>query len=635
MLVKGLVLNARLDHVGRRRDADARHGTPNARHEVLKESRLGVILEPENAALDQRGAAKERERSRHVAGDRPLPAAVERKALLRDELHQAPAGQDLGVGLALDLENVQREERDLSGSDQRSGARVHHVDAVLLAKEAGERGLVIAREVVLHEALRAKLVGALEDLVARGVAEAGEERREAAPRAGVGVLSEHDLGHGLLVLWERRGGGEGVSVCASRVTRHASRRKTKTSHPATHRAAALVRHQALGHSVHRVEKELLDDTRGRRAKDHSLPGGLAPASSRWREDPATRVHSAERGRHCAFCSGGHWFCDLMIFHDTLDNSIFMIGGKRGACTGSGGGSVGRARLLHHPLARSPFSLLFACVVLLHPFPAKLRRHRFPDSTRGSDLSSSFGMNALIGLCPRDLLGFVLDSLCWTRVEGGGREEGREGGGEGRGLPRLRMPPVRDGHRIATARASGVVCALVSFPFSSTFGPNSTLNLPRHVSPLDKREEKPTKNEARHSTRVTGVRYRRQARSRSDRKGLGSARRHPWVVLISQRRESPPLWESSPPTLGARELKLTETLLARERPLSPSSPCARGNRRDGRRERRQVVREEALLLAALAKGGRKQTMARVGGVEQPRPPPRLAVYAARSTQREQA
>jgi hypothetical protein len=58
------------------------------------------------------------ERARCIARRGPAPAAVQAEALVLDDLKDAAAAEGLGVGLALDLEHVEREEDDLADADQ-------------------------------------------------------------------------------------------------------------------------------------------------------------------------------------------------------------------------------------------------------------------------------------------------------------------------------------------------------------------------------------------------------------------------------------------------------------------------------------------------------------------------------------
>lgn len=75
----------------------------------------------------------------------------------------------------------------------RAGRRLADHLALLLAKRAGEEAAVMLLNEVAEPGLAAKLVDALGDLVAGGVAEAREEREELLADGGIGMLAEDDL----------------------------------------------------------------------------------------------------------------------------------------------------------------------------------------------------------------------------------------------------------------------------------------------------------------------------------------------------------------------------------------------------------------------------------------------------------
>lgn len=59
-----------------------------------------------------------REGARSVTGGSPAPSSVQAEALVGDDLEDTTAAEGLGVGLSLDLQDVQGKEDDLSNSDQ-------------------------------------------------------------------------------------------------------------------------------------------------------------------------------------------------------------------------------------------------------------------------------------------------------------------------------------------------------------------------------------------------------------------------------------------------------------------------------------------------------------------------------------
>lgn len=58
------------------------------------------------------------ERARGVSGSSPAPTTVQAKALISDNLEDTTAPESLGVCLALDLEDIQRQQNDLTNTDQ-------------------------------------------------------------------------------------------------------------------------------------------------------------------------------------------------------------------------------------------------------------------------------------------------------------------------------------------------------------------------------------------------------------------------------------------------------------------------------------------------------------------------------------
>lgn len=95
--------------------------------------------------------------------------------------------------MTLDLQHVEGQEDDLSDTDDGSGERGHHRLSGLGAEGALEVGAVVLGEVVAHEGLSAVLVDSLEDLVACGVAESGEEGEELLAYGGSRFVFEDDL----------------------------------------------------------------------------------------------------------------------------------------------------------------------------------------------------------------------------------------------------------------------------------------------------------------------------------------------------------------------------------------------------------------------------------------------------------
>lgn len=62
------------------------------------------------------------ERARGIASSRPTPATIETETLVTDNLENATALKGLGVRLALDLQDIERQEDNLADADQTRGS---------------------------------------------------------------------------------------------------------------------------------------------------------------------------------------------------------------------------------------------------------------------------------------------------------------------------------------------------------------------------------------------------------------------------------------------------------------------------------------------------------------------------------
>lgn len=220
------VLYARLDHIQRRRDDERGRRSGNGRNEILQPRRTVVVLHLVQVLLSCCRPAEQRKGARRIARGGPAPASVQPKPLVGDDAQEAAVAECLWVRLTLDLEHIQRQQHDLTNTDDAAGRGVHDGLAVALAKGIIKARAVVLGQVVAHEGLAAVLVDALQDLVGGGVAEAREEREEASGHGGRSLILEDDA-------VELRGGGY----------------------------AALVRHQTLGGCVHGMENHELCDAR--------------------------------------------------------------------------------------------------------------------------------------------------------------------------------------------------------------------------------------------------------------------------------------------------------------------------------------------------------------------------------------
>lgn len=123
------------------------------------------------------------ERTRGVTGSSPAGTAVKTHTLIRDDLEQATTTESLGVGLALNLQDIQRKQDDLANTDQTglysqsleipqykpryvspASSSVHDGLSGSLAESLIEIGAVVQSQVVASEGLTTILVNTLEDL---------------------------------------------------------------------------------------------------------------------------------------------------------------------------------------------------------------------------------------------------------------------------------------------------------------------------------------------------------------------------------------------------------------------------------------------------------------------------------------
>lgn len=157
--------------------------------------------------IDERTYSK---RTGCVTGGSPAPSAVQTEALVGNDPEQSTSPERLRVGLTLDLEDVERQQDNLTNTDQRTSTRVHDGLAVALAECLVEEFAVVPREVVAGEGLSTVLVDALEDLqsssdhvlfmyfktpylVRSGVAKTREEGEETTGNRSIGSIPEDDL----------------------------------------------------------------------------------------------------------------------------------------------------------------------------------------------------------------------------------------------------------------------------------------------------------------------------------------------------------------------------------------------------------------------------------------------------------
>lgn len=176
-----------------------------------------------------------RERPRSISGCGPPPPSVQSKPFIGNNLEQPTAAEGIGVRLAFDLENVEREENnftdpDYTGRDRKnssnvstptvnegskpSSSRVHNCLPGALSERIIELVAVVHAKIVADKRLATIFVDSLQDLycperaplttslsvpvwgypylylVARGITKTWEQREELTSRCCAGVFLE-------------------------------------------------------------------------------------------------------------------------------------------------------------------------------------------------------------------------------------------------------------------------------------------------------------------------------------------------------------------------------------------------------------------------------------------------------------
>lgn len=133
------VLDTGLDDIERSRDDERSRGTGNGSDKVLEPGGAVVVGELEEVFLGSGTTTEElyralvrcfchrqvgythSERTGSVTGGSPAPTSVETEALVCDDSEETATTEGLGVCLTLDLENVERENDNLTNTDQTEG----------------------------------------------------------------------------------------------------------------------------------------------------------------------------------------------------------------------------------------------------------------------------------------------------------------------------------------------------------------------------------------------------------------------------------------------------------------------------------------------------------------------------------
>lgn len=119
-IVKVSVLDPGLDHIERRRHDQRRRGTHNGSDKVLGPGGRRVVLQAKDVFLGKRVTTEKGKRTGSVSGRGPSPASVKTETFVCQDFQEPTATERLWVCLALDLQNVQWQQHNLTNSNQRT-----------------------------------------------------------------------------------------------------------------------------------------------------------------------------------------------------------------------------------------------------------------------------------------------------------------------------------------------------------------------------------------------------------------------------------------------------------------------------------------------------------------------------------
>lgn len=173
-----LVLDSGLDDVQRSRDNQGGRSTANGGHEVLAPGGRGVVIQMVDVFLGKGGTTEKSEGARRVSGHGPAPTVVERETLVLDDLQEPSTLERLWVCLSLDLQDVQRQEDNLTNTDKGPSGRGKQGLPGLGAEGVVEVLLEVPGQELLGDRLTPVLVDSLQDLVAGGVSQPWEQGEE-------------------------------------------------------------------------------------------------------------------------------------------------------------------------------------------------------------------------------------------------------------------------------------------------------------------------------------------------------------------------------------------------------------------------------------------------------------------------
>jgi hypothetical protein len=195
-VLKVSVLYPGLDHVQGRTHDQARGGSGHRCHEVLSPGGLVVVFQLEYRFFSPCAAAEERKGARRIPGSGPACTTVEPHTFISNDAEEASITECFRVCLAFDLEDVQGKEDDFADTDHRAGRCIEDRLSCAFAEGLIEVLRVVEREVIANEGLTAVLVYSLEDFVAGGIAETGEEGGELSSDRRRGIFFKDNIVEG-------------------------------------------------------------------------------------------------------------------------------------------------------------------------------------------------------------------------------------------------------------------------------------------------------------------------------------------------------------------------------------------------------------------------------------------------------
>lgn len=134
-VIEVLVLDTGLDDIERGRNEERSRGTSNRGDEVLEPGGLVIVFKPKEISFGESWSSEELYKmliisnvnaevrvtnskwSRGISGSSPLPSSVETETLISHNPDHTSSSECFWVCLSLDLQDIKREEDDLSNTD--------------------------------------------------------------------------------------------------------------------------------------------------------------------------------------------------------------------------------------------------------------------------------------------------------------------------------------------------------------------------------------------------------------------------------------------------------------------------------------------------------------------------------------